>query len=100
MQALRESENTNYLVDEEWNPRVSTDYIRLDTDTGKIAQGGIFSLDGLHPTTIGYGLIANIYKSVMENQGVQFEKDLDRKSTRLNSSHVAISYAVFCLKKE
>src|ERR1035437_10394515 len=26
-------------------------------------------------------------------------KDLDRKSTRLNSSHVFISYAVFCLKK-
>src|SRR5437870_13492561 len=25
---------------------------------------------------------------------------LDRKSTRLNSSHVAISYAVFCLKKK
>src|SRR5207253_4944555 len=25
---------------------------------------------------------------------------LDRKSTRLNSSHVAISYAVFCLKKQ
>src|SRR5690625_5448477 len=38
-----------------------------------------------------------------------WEKDLfsgrpdwrqDRKSTRLNSSHVAISYAVFCLKKK
>src|SRR5690625_6533690 len=28
--------------------------------------------------------------------GVDYE---DRKSTRLNSSHVAISYAVFCLKK-
>src|SRR6266702_7001392 len=27
------------------------------------------------------------------------EPTLDRKSTRLNSSHVAISYAVFCLKK-
>src|SRR5690625_6664981 len=26
-------------------------------------------------------------------------ESLDRKSTRLNSSHVAISYAVFCLKK-
>src|SRR5690625_6882779 len=26
--------------------------------------------------------------------------NLDRKSTRLNSSHVAISYAVFCLKKK
>src|SRR5690606_41593293 len=26
--------------------------------------------------------------------------DVDRKSTRLNSSHVKISYAVFCLKKK
>src|SRR3989442_3259865 len=26
--------------------------------------------------------------------------ELDRKSTRLNSSHVRISYAVFCLKKK
>src|SRR5438874_7814565 len=28
------------------------------------------------------------------------ESDADRKSTRLNSSHVEISYAVFCLKKK
>src|SRR3712207_8692268 len=28
------------------------------------------------------------------------EKRLDRKSTRLNSSHANISYAVFCLKKK
>src|SRR3712207_7922773 len=28
------------------------------------------------------------------------EQDLDRKSTRLNSSHANISYAVFCLKKK
>src|SRR5690349_22541478 len=27
-------------------------------------------------------------------------EDIDRKSTRLNSSHVEISYAVFCLKKK
>src|SRR5690606_40828790 len=27
-------------------------------------------------------------------------EDADRKSTRLNSSHVKISYAVFCLKKK
>src|SRR3712207_7169290 len=31
-------------------------------------------------------------------QGV-YAQDLDRKSTRLNSSHANISYAVFCLKK-
>src|SRR5690349_24226250 len=30
----------------------------------------------------------------------KFEPTLDRKSTRLNSSHVEISYAVFCLKKK
>src|SRR5690554_7357919 len=30
----------------------------------------------------------------------QEDKVLDRKSTRLNSSHVRISYAVFCLKKK
>src|SRR5690625_7008871 len=29
-----------------------------------------------------------------------FDTEEDRKSTRLNSSHVAISYAVFCLKKQ
>src|SRR5690625_7314926 len=34
-------------------------------------------------------------------QGKHIEQpEQDRKSTRLNSSHVAISYAVFCLKKK
>src|SRR5688500_19470583 len=30
----------------------------------------------------------------------QEQESLDRKSTRLNSSHLVISYAVFCLKKK
>src|SRR5207249_6175071 len=34
-------------------------------------------------------------------RGLQVQTDVrDRKSTRLNSSHVSISYAVFCLKKK
>src|SRR5207249_7942851 len=33
-------------------------------------------------------------------RGVRFGGHQDRKSTRLNSSHVSISYAVFCLKKK
>src|SRR5690625_6355963 len=33
-------------------------------------------------------------------EAVRAVLDGDRKSTRLNSSHVAISYAVFCLKKK
>src|SRR5258707_1910126 len=31
---------------------------------------------------------------------LHFGRELDRKSTRLNSSHANISYAVFCLKKK
>src|SRR3712207_8301883 len=31
---------------------------------------------------------------------VALTRDVDRKSTRLNSSHANISYAVFCLKKK
>src|SRR5437868_15373546 len=31
---------------------------------------------------------------------VRLRAVIDRKSTRLNSSHVSISYAVFCLKKK
>src|SRR5690554_6981454 len=34
------------------------------------------------------------------NLGEAFSLKVDRKSTRLNSSHVRISYAVFCLKKK
>src|SRR5688572_31141560 len=35
------------------------------------------------------------------NEGIHMNADaLDRKSTRLNSSHSQISYAVFCLKKK
>src|SRR5690625_6891929 len=37
--------------------------------------------------------------AAQELHGREYVKKLDRKSTRLNSSHVAISYAVFCLKK-
>src|SRR5690606_40610166 len=35
-----------------------------------------------------------------KEQAKQMLDSLDRKSTRLNSSHVKISYAVFCLKKK
>src|SRR5699024_12727375 len=37
------------------------------------------------------------YITITNQHGDQL---LDRKSTRLNSSHVSISYAVFCLKKK
>src|SRR5690625_3699203 len=38
--------------------------------------------------------------SSANTHGEEAATDVDRKSTRLNSSHVAISYAVLCLKKK
>src|SRR5207253_5059218 len=46
-------------------------------------------LEDSHPRLI-IGLFAEVVNASLG----------DRKSTRLNSSHVAISYAVFCLKKK
>src|SRR5690625_2153008 len=40
------------------------------------------------------------YHDDVKNSALNIFKKIDRKSTRLNSSHVAISYAVFCLKKK
>src|SRR5699024_11926272 len=39
----------------------------------------------------------NFVKSIVRDE---IPDNIDRKSTRLNSSHVSISYAVFCLKKK
>src|SRR5256885_13133320 len=37
---------------------------------------------------------------IAANDVVECQASVDRKSTRLNSSHLVISYAVFCLKKK
>ena len=43
--------------------------------------------------------LKNLEKAEAVRQGLE-KMGLDRKSTRLNSSHGYISYAVFCLKKK
>src|SRR5690625_7051655 len=45
-------------------------------------------------------LESNRYRSRHRQSPARAGDTIDRKSTRLNSSHVAISYAVFCLKKK
>src|SRR5439155_8638372 len=54
-----------------------------------------------HPK-VGYVVSAwpRLSETFILNEVVGVERLGDRKSTRLNSSHVAISYAVFCLKKK
>src|SRR5690554_8181041 len=54
--------------------------------------------DALPIFVVALQVPAEVGKPLATESGfIQF---LDRKSTRLNSSHVRISYAVFCLKKK
>src|SRR5699024_12162626 len=46
------------------------------------------------------GLIAGLVLAQVGALPADQDYTRDRKSTRLNSSHVSISYAVFCLKKK
>src|SRR5690625_7371761 len=55
------------------------------------------------PETVFYVKQGSVTAPVNWGDVVELENGTerrDRKSTRLNSSHVAISYAVFCLKKK
>src|SRR5690625_6371791 len=65
---------------------VGTVYVKaLPVLTGRVVQGAVNTR-----THVG---VLHLDVAGLNGEG------RDRKSTRLNSSHVAISYAVFCLKK-
>src|SRR5256885_9876334 len=54
---------------------------------------------GLHPVLVEVAAVAVVDDD--RRKAFDFKTtDRDRKSTRLNSSHLVISYAVFCLKKK
>src|SRR5215467_13822781 len=62
-----------------------------------VVTGGAIGLSRLagHPGEVARPLV----KTAPSPRGI-FAAPPDRKSTRLNSSHLVISYAVFCLKKK
>src|SRR3712207_8028675 len=67
----------------------------------------IVSLKGIGPKTKDLLNQCNIYNILdlllyfpRDYEKTYYCDDIDRKSTRLNSSHANISYAVFCLKKK
>src|SRR5690606_20031233 len=87
-------QNANLQSQNEINSLLSTNQNRL------LLQNG-FSAKQLSNDNLGLKLIKvvnsnSIDNAVLTNFAGDYSKD--RKSTRLNSSHVKISYAVFCLK--
>src|SRR5690349_23720003 len=56
--------------------------------------------DDRYATVLGLRVSGEDLGKVIGRQGRVARAMRDRKSTRLNSSHVEISYAVFCLKKK
>src|SRR3712207_6927149 len=70
------------------------------------ANGGILIPDGSRKRTLGGIFFYLVRTQVSDDEAIQINRAWrwqqwkDRKSTRLNSSHANISYAVFCLKKK
>src|SRR5256885_7590715 len=62
------------------------------------AVAGFRSLTAIENVAFGSPHIRRVLPHELELGDVG--QDSDRKSTRLNSSHLVISYAVFCLKKK
>src|SRR5690625_6135488 len=76
---------------------------------GAVIGGGTLLPQGIEVTggDRGADLVDQAHHEALVVDGAQGRgqhllgpEQVDRKSTRLNSSHVAISYAVFCLKKK
>jgi hypothetical protein len=53
-------------------PNYETISLLTTDNTGHISSGGLIGLDGIHPTTAGYGLVAKEFIDVMVQAGVQF----------------------------
>src|SRR5690242_21220207 len=70
------------------------------TDVTVVDRGPLFSTGGSTSHAPGLVFQTNPSKTMSEFAKYTVEKFGDRKSTRLNSSHMSISYAVFCLKKK
>jgi len=61
-------------------PKPDSRFFRSDPDGRK--AGGLFSLDGVHPTTIAYGVLAQEFINVMQRAGVPFRYG-DGKTPRI-----------------
>ncbi|NJL63828.1 MAG: hypothetical protein HC903_20830 [Methylacidiphilales bacterium] len=62
------------------SPALTSLFFRSEVKKGR-TQGGLFSLDGIHPTTVGYGIMAQEIIKIMQLAGVKFYES-DGKTQR------------------
>lgn len=60
-------------------------YYHADNN-GSVVRGGLFTLDGIHPSVIAHGLLASEFRSVMEASGVSFSRQIDWEAIRQNDT--------------
>src|SRR5690554_7237465 len=78
---------------------VTNGALNLKNNFKEIDHLNVFPVpDGDTGTNMQMTMMAGVKE--VKNSPTESIQDIDRKSTRLNSSHVRISYAVFCLKKK
>src|SRR4051794_41211854 len=65
-----------------------------------LVPGVVLMAEGGGPPPVPWLLRAGLYLPTIATGRAEALPLRDRKSTRLNSSHPSISYAVFCLKKK
>lgn len=73
---LKKYPSLSEMKDAEGNVQLSSHYLQLHDETKNLFRGGIFSLDGIHPTVTAYGLIANLFRETMKRNGVQFDHEM------------------------
>ncbi|TNE69458.1 hypothetical protein EP331_14425 [bacterium] len=77
LRALKANSTTRHLVNSRDKILLNTEYPNIIPETGQLKTGGIFTLDGIHPTTIAYGLLAAGFIRLMQKNGVKFSSSLD-----------------------
>src|SRR3712207_7829438 len=82
-----------------WEDQLTQDYL--------VSLGHLIASRSIFAQAVGLEETADYLKELFAQAGAEVIVDktyaapfVDRKSTRLNSSHANISYAVFCLKKK
>src|SRR3712207_6391669 len=92
---LRKAEEMGFAV----SAAAEFEFFLFEETPHSVREKGFRGLKNITPGFFGYSVLRSGVHADFYHELLELGKT-DRKSTRLNSSHANISYAVFCLKKK